>query len=148
VLEEWIIHLTASGGINSQEETFSLILKNSLFQIFFVLQVCCLFQRLKKGGVLNGILRDIPLDVLLHLEAVAATVNLLAHHGVGLDASALDSIPKGCSLLALVIESLHAVLDLIQTFLFPVKSLDAGNVESVTNEVGLDRHVKRGVTSK
>lgn len=48
VLEEWIIHLTSSCGVNSKEISSSLILENSFFQIFFVFEVRCFFKRLEQ----------------------------------------------------------------------------------------------------
>ena len=48
VLEEWIIHLTSSCGVNSKEISSSLIFENSFFQIFFVFEVRCFFKRLEQ----------------------------------------------------------------------------------------------------
>jgi len=39
MLEEWVIHITASSWVNSLEVSFSLILQNSLLQIFLIFQI-------------------------------------------------------------------------------------------------------------
>lgn len=40
------------------------------------------------------------------------------------------------------------MLDLVEGLLLPVESLDTRDVESVTDQVGLDRHVQRRVAGK
>ena len=64
-----------------------------------------------------------------------------------LQAGALDTISKS-TLLSLAVEALHAVLDLINAFLFAVKSLKTNQVESVTNQIALDRHIQRRISGK
>ena len=124
MLEEWIIHFATSGGVNSQEKSLSLVLKNSLLEILFILEVSSLLERFKEWRILNGVLRYKPFNMLLHLQTVVATVDLLAHHGIWLDARPLNSISERSCFFSLTVKSFHSMLDLVEGFLLSIESFD------------------------
>lgn len=47
--------------------------------------------------------------------------------------------------LTLSVEALHSVLDLVYGLLLAVESFDADQVEHISDECALDRHVERGL---
>ena len=59
-----------------------------------------------------------------------------------LQACALDALSEP-TFLALSVESLHPVLDLIDGFLLPIEPLDSYQIEHVTYQVALDGHIER-----
>jgi len=114
VLEEWIIHFATSGRIDSEEEAFSLVLKNCFLQVFFVFEVGSFFQRLEQRRKFDWVFGDESFDVLLHLKTICSSINLLSHHGVWLDPSSLNSISESCGLLSLAVKAFHSVFNLVQ----------------------------------
>ena len=58
-----------------------------------------------------------------------------------LQTGALDALSK-TALLSLAVEALHPMLDLIDGLLLPVETLDANQVEHVTDQVALNRHIE------
>lgn len=58
-----------------------------------------------------------------------------------LKASSLDPLAKA-TFLALAVESLHTVLDLVNGLFLAVKALNTNQVEHIHDKVGLDRHIE------
>lgn len=58
-----------------------------------------------------------------------------------LQARPLDALAEP-AFLSLAIETLHAVLDLIDGFFLAIEALDADDVEHVADKITLDRHIK------
>ena len=65
MLEEWIVHVTASCRINSYVVAFPLILKQCLTDILLVLEICRLLEWLQNWGELLWVLIDNPINMLL-----------------------------------------------------------------------------------
>ena len=72
-------------------------------------------------------------------------VDVTSRHSVSRHTRTLNAVAQG-RLLSLVVKAFHPMFDLIERLLFPVESLDTGDVESVANQVGLDCHVQGRVT--
>ena len=77
VLEERIVHVTASSRVDSQHVASPLVLEDSFTNVLLVLEVCRLLQWLEERRVLDGIVIDKPFNVRLDLVTRLTTINLL-----------------------------------------------------------------------
>ena len=82
LLEEGIVHVATSGGVDSDEVASSLVLEDGLPDVLFVFEVGRFDQRLEEWRVFDWVVVDEPLDVVLHLDARLAAVDVLANHVV------------------------------------------------------------------
>ena len=64
VLEERIVHVASSGWVDSQVVPSSLIFQDGFLDVFFIFQVCSLFQWLVEGRILLGVFTDKFIDLL------------------------------------------------------------------------------------
>ena len=64
VLEERIVHVASSGWVDSQVVLSSLIFQDGFLDVFFIFQVCSLFQWLVEGRILLGVFTDKFIDLL------------------------------------------------------------------------------------
>lgn len=135
VLEEGVVHLSPPRRVDPDKVASPLILKESLFNVFFVLQICRLFQRLHQGRVLHWVLAAESVDVVLEGQAVLTPVDVLARHAVWGDARALNAVAKVLGFLAFVVEPLHSVLNFVKTLLLSIESFHTHDVESIADQV-------------
>lgn len=77
---------------------------------------------------------------MVRVVRVACTVGWL-------QTRSLDSLAEA-ALLAFAIKALHAVLDLIDGLLLSVETFNTNQVERITYQVALDRHVEGGVSGQ
>lgn len=146
LLEERIVHVAASGGVDSDEVASSLVFQDRFSDVLLVLEIGRLDQRLEEGRVFDRVVVHKPFDEVLHLDARLATVDILADHVVWRNPGSLDTVAK-VLLLTFVIETLHSVLNFVERFLLSVEALDSDKIERIRHEIGLDRHVQGRVTS-
>ena len=79
VLEEMIIHFTASPWVHPNHVPSPVILCNRFSDVFFVLEVGRFFHGLEEGRVLDRVLVHEPLYVALHLVTLLPRIDVMAH---------------------------------------------------------------------
>lgn len=91
VLEERIVHVTASAWVDSQHVAASLVLDDRLSDVLLVFEVGRLLERLEEGRVLDRVVVHKPFDVSLNLVTRLTTVDLLVVAATWSETRSLDA---------------------------------------------------------
>lgn len=124
-----VVNIRVLGWINSDEVAASLVLSNRLSDVVFVSEPRCLLHGFHQDGVFLWVFHSEALNHLLELctRSVACISAVVA---MRLEASALDALAQA-TFLALAVESLHTVLDLVNGLFLAVKALYTNQIEHI-----------------